>query len=94
MPAETMHADEVDIDSALVGRLVAAQFLEWAALPIEPVPFFGTENALYWLGNDMVVRMPRRERTSGKLEKERRWLPRRWLAEVLAADAKRSPEAL
>jgi aminoglycoside phosphotransferase (APT) family kinase protein len=71
-----MHADEVDIDSALVGRLVAAHFPEWAALPIEPVPFFGTDNALYRLGDDMVVRLPRRQRTSGTLEKERRWLPK------------------
>ena len=76
MPAKKMHADEVEIDSALVGRLVAAHFPEWAALPIEPVPFFGTDNALYRLGDDMVVRLPRRERTSRTLEKERQWLPR------------------
>jgi aminoglycoside phosphotransferase (APT) family kinase protein len=76
MPAEKMHADEVDVDSALVGRLVAAHFPEWAALLIEPVPFFGTDNALYRLGDDMVARLPRRERTSRTLEKEGQWLPR------------------
>lgn len=36
----------------------------------------GTDNALYRLGDDMVVRLPRRERTSKTLEKERQWLPR------------------
>jgi len=76
MPAEKMHADEVDTDVPLVRRLLAAQFPQWADLPIEPVRPFGTDNALYRLGDDMVVRLPRRERTSRTLEKERQWLPR------------------
>jgi aminoglycoside phosphotransferase (APT) family kinase protein len=76
MPAEKMHADEVDTDAALVGRLLAEQFPQWADLAIEPVLPFGTDNALYRLGDDMVVRLPRRERTSRTLEKERQWLPR------------------
>ena len=76
MPTGKMHADEVDTDVSLVGRLLAAQFPQWAGLPIEPVPCAGTDNALYRLGDDMVVRLPCRERTSGTLEKERRWLPR------------------
>ncbi len=71
-----MHPDEVSTDVSLVVRLLAAQFPQWAELPIEPVPSWGTDNALYRLGADMVVRLPRWERTSGTLEKERRWLPR------------------
>lgn len=71
-----MHADELDIDAALAGRLVAAQFPQWADLPIEPVLPLGTDNALYRLGDDMVARLPRRERPSLSLEKEREWLPR------------------
>ena len=59
-----MHADELEIDASLVGRLLAAQFPQWAALPIRRVPAWGTDNALYRLGDDMVARMPRRERTS------------------------------
>lgn len=76
MPAARMHADEEDVDSTLVGRLVAAQFPEWASLRIEPVPFFGTDNAIYRLGDDMVVRLPRRQQNTLQLERERRWLPR------------------
>jgi aminoglycoside phosphotransferase (APT) family kinase protein len=76
MPTGRMHADELDIDAALVGRLVAAQFPQWADLPIEPVLPRGTDNALYRLGDDVVARLPRRERTSGTLVKERKWLPR------------------
>jgi aminoglycoside phosphotransferase (APT) family kinase protein len=71
-----MHADEVPTDVALAQRLIAAQFPEWAALPVEPVPFRGTDNALYRLGEDKVVRLPTRPRTAMTLEKERRWLPR------------------
>jgi aminoglycoside phosphotransferase (APT) family kinase protein len=74
--AAKMHADEVDTDVALVRRLLAGQFPHWADLPIEQVRSFGTDNALYRLGGDMLVRLPRTERTSGTLEHERRWLPR------------------
>ncbi|HEY3051755.1 MAG TPA: phosphotransferase, partial [Gaiellaceae bacterium] len=71
-----MHADEIDIDADLVGRLVAEQFPEWAALPLVQVRPYGTDNALYRLGDDLVVRLPRRERTAVTLKKERRWLPK------------------
>ncbi len=71
-----MHADEVDTDASLVGRLIAGQFPEWAELPIRPVPAGGTDNALYRLGGRMVVRLPRHERTAGTLEQEHRWLPK------------------
>ena len=57
-----MHVDAVHTDAALVRRLLAAQFPEWAALPIERVPSSGTDNALYRLGNDMVARLPRTHR--------------------------------
>src|SRR5512132_2607618 len=71
-----MHADEVHTDRSLVGRLLAAQFPAWAALPIEHVPSSGTDNALYRLGDDMVVRLPRRKRPMEALAKELLWLPR------------------
>jgi aminoglycoside phosphotransferase (APT) family kinase protein len=71
-----MHADEVEIDVSLVRRLLAGQFPQWAELPLERVPSAGTDNALYRLGDDMVVRLPRRQRTAETLAKERRWLPR------------------
>jgi aminoglycoside phosphotransferase (APT) family kinase protein len=49
MPAEKMHADEVDTDVSLVRRLLAAQFPHWADLPIAPVESDGTDNAIYRL---------------------------------------------
>jgi aminoglycoside phosphotransferase (APT) family kinase protein len=71
-----MHADELDIDATLVRRLLFEQFPHWADLPIAPVLPMGTDNALYRLGDDMVVRLPRRARDGIVLEKERRWLPK------------------
>ena len=38
-----MHDDEVETDATLVTRLVAAQFPEWASLPVEPVASTVTE---------------------------------------------------
>lgn len=70
-----MHADEIPTDVPLVRRLLAAQFPEWAALPIEPVSSSGTDNALYRLGADMVVRLPRIHWAVGGVEKDFRWLP-------------------
>jgi aminoglycoside phosphotransferase (APT) family kinase protein len=70
-----MHDDEVDIDVSLVRRLVAAQFPQWAALPIHPFPSAGTANAMYRLGADMAVRLPRTLEVTREVEKEHRWLP-------------------
>jgi aminoglycoside phosphotransferase (APT) family kinase protein len=70
-----MHADEVDVDALLVGRLVAEQFPKWGSLPIEPVEPRGTDNALYRLGDDLVARLPRTDRTAIRVAKEREWLP-------------------
>ncbi|HEX8600634.1 MAG TPA: aminoglycoside phosphotransferase family protein [Chloroflexia bacterium] len=75
MPAGKMHADEVETDVALVRRLLAAQFPHWADLPIEPVRSAGTDNAIYRLGGDMAVRLPRIAWAIPQVEKEHRWLP-------------------
>lgn len=76
MLAHKMHADEVDTGEALVRRLLAAQFPQWAGLPIQPVPSAGTDNAIYRLGDDLAVRLPRIHWATGQVDKERRWLPR------------------
>jgi aminoglycoside phosphotransferase (APT) family kinase protein len=76
MSAGKMHVDEVDIDSSLVARLLTTQFPQWADLPISPVHSAGTDNALYRLGDDMVVRLPRIHWATGQVDKEHQWLPR------------------
>jgi aminoglycoside phosphotransferase (APT) family kinase protein len=76
MNVRKMHSDEVDTDVSLVGRLLAGQFPQWADLPLKPVRSAGTDNALYRLGEDLVVRLPRIHWATGQVEKEQRWLPR------------------
>lgn len=76
MPARRMHAGEVGTSVDLVRRLLAAQFPRWTGRPIAPVPSAGTDNALYRLGDDLVVRLPRIHWATGQIELERTWLPR------------------
>lgn len=75
MAAPKMHADELDIDAALVARLVADQFPRWAGLPVTAVPSAGTDNAMFRLGDELVVRLPRIPGAAGQVDKEQRWLP-------------------
>jgi aminoglycoside phosphotransferase (APT) family kinase protein len=76
MSVTKMHADEVETSAALVRRLLAAQFPHWANLPVAPVPSAGTDNALYRLGDELVVRLPRIAGATGQVDKDHRWLPR------------------
>lgn len=76
-----MHADEVDIDEALVRRLVEGQFPAWGGLSVERVDSAGTSNVMFRLGADMVVRLPRLSGSAEDVEREHRWL--RVLAAVL-----------
>ena len=72
-----MHADELETDDALVRRLLAGQFPQWAELPIEALPAGGTDNAIYRLGDQLSVRLPRRrDWAAGSLDKEFEWLPK------------------
>jgi aminoglycoside phosphotransferase (APT) family kinase protein len=75
MATGKMHVDEIDTDAGLVQRLLAAQFPQWAALPVAPLQSSGTDNALYRLGDDKVVRLPRIQAATGQVDKENRWLP-------------------
>ena len=75
MPAVNMPAAEVHIDASLVRRLVASQFPAWAGLPVERVSSGGWDNAIYRLGPDLAVRLPRRKMAADLVEKEQRWLP-------------------
>jgi aminoglycoside phosphotransferase (APT) family kinase protein len=59
------------IDTALVRRLLRGQFPEWADRPISPVTSGGTVNAVFRLGDDLTVRLPR---TAEDVAKEHRIL--------------------
>ncbi|MGW4895484.1 aminoglycoside phosphotransferase family protein [Kitasatospora sp. NPDC004240] len=70
-----MHADEPDIDDDLVRRLLAAQFPRWAGLPLKRVASSGTDNAMFRLGDELAVRLPRTAWAVNGITHERRWLP-------------------
>jgi aminoglycoside phosphotransferase (APT) family kinase protein len=70
-----MHDDELSIDADLVARLIAAQFPEWASQALEPLHPPGTDNAIFRLGDDKAVRLPRIDGAVGQVEKDRLWLP-------------------
>jgi len=71
----SMHVDQIDSDAALARSLVAGQFPQWAVLPVVEVSSTGTDNALYRLGGDLVVRLPLRPSATAPVEREHRWLP-------------------
>jgi aminoglycoside phosphotransferase (APT) family kinase protein len=67
---------KVNIDAALVRRLIATQFPRWKDLAIRPVDFGGWDNRTFRLGDGMTVRLPSAAAYSLQVEKEHRWLPR------------------
>jgi aminoglycoside phosphotransferase (APT) family kinase protein len=69
-----MHRDR--IDAALAARLVAAQFPDWADLPVVPVEVDGWDNRTFRLGDAMTMRLPTAEGYVHSVEKEQSWLPR------------------
>ncbi len=66
--ATRMHEDQVDIRPATVVRLVRAQFPRWRELTVRPLSSYGTVNALFRLGADLVARFP----LQPSLDEERR----------------------
>ena len=74
MPANPMPAADVDISADLVRRLLASQHPDLARLPVEFLAN-GWDNALFRLGTELVVRMPRRQLGATIITREQRWLP-------------------
>ena len=71
-----MHEDEVEVDEALVRRLLAGQMPDLADRPLTIVEPWGTDHAVWRLGDDLAVRLPRIGWATGQSEREATWLPR------------------
>jgi aminoglycoside phosphotransferase (APT) family kinase protein len=70
------HQDgRAGIDAALVRRLIASQFAQWAELPVTPVKIDGWDNRTYRLGSDLTARLPTHESYTAAVHKEHQWLP-------------------
>jgi aminoglycoside phosphotransferase (APT) family kinase protein len=74
--AKKMHDGEIDINAELVHRLLLTQFPHLCDRPLKEVRSTGTVNAIYRLGDDLCVRLPRVQHWAGDLEKELEWLPK------------------
>jgi aminoglycoside phosphotransferase (APT) family kinase protein len=61
-----MHSDQVDITVDDVARIVAEQVPEWRSLSLRVVPSHGTVNALFRLGDEIVLRFPLKPSRSGE----------------------------
>jgi aminoglycoside phosphotransferase (APT) family kinase protein len=66
---------EVEIDAGLVRRLLAAQFPQWADLPVRAELSAGWDNVIYRLGADLAVRLPGRLIGAEQVARQHRWLP-------------------
>ncbi|KCZ88898.1 aminoglycoside phosphotransferase family protein [Hyphomonas johnsonii] len=72
--AQSSPAADVDITPALVHALIAAQHPDLADRPVRLLDA-GWDNVMYRLGDDLLVRLPRRAVADAPLRKEQVWLP-------------------
>jgi aminoglycoside phosphotransferase (APT) family kinase protein len=70
-----LHEDELPVDLALVRALVDDQLPAYASLPLHRLAASGSDNALFRLGDDLLVRVPRQPGGSRTIAREARWLP-------------------
>jgi aminoglycoside phosphotransferase (APT) family kinase protein len=68
-----VNKDEITADVA--ARLVAAQFPQWAGLPVTPVTLDGWDNTTFRLGDELSIRLPSAGSCVPQVAKEHRWLP-------------------
>ena len=68
-----MHDDELTVTEAQVRALLADQHPQWADLPVRALPHRGTDHAMFRLGEDHAVRLPRIEWARGCVDREWEW---------------------
>lgn len=73
--AGVLHDDEIPIDAGLVRALVDQAMPQSAGLPVRRLDSSGSTNALFRLGENLLVRLPRQPGGSAAIAKEARWLP-------------------
>jgi aminoglycoside phosphotransferase (APT) family kinase protein len=70
-----VHADNMDVDTALVRGLLSAQFPHWAELPLVRTRTSGTDHAVFRLGDELALRLPLRPSVIHQADRDQRWLP-------------------
>jgi len=74
-PDYQIHDQEFPLGDDLVRRLADHQFPQYAALPLHRRAASGSTNALFRLGDRLLVRFPRQPGGGEAIHKEWRWLP-------------------
>jgi aminoglycoside phosphotransferase (APT) family kinase protein len=69
-----MHPGQLALSVDQVAALVADQFPQWRGLPVLPVRSTGTVNALFRLGDDLVLRFPLLPGSGVGVAEKRAWL--------------------
>ena len=70
-----LHEDEIEVDDDLVRQLLTTLSPAYDDLPLRRFDATGSDNALFRLGDDLLVRVPRQPGGTRTIEKEQRWLP-------------------
>jgi aminoglycoside phosphotransferase (APT) family kinase protein len=73
--AQSLHSDEIPIDAELVRALVGRAMPDYADAPVRRLASSGSTNALFRLGEEFLVRLPRQPGGSATISKEAKWLP-------------------
>lgn len=68
-----LHDDEIPIDLDLVRNLVDTEFPQYADLRLRRLGASGSTNALFRLGEELLVRLPRQPGNGAAIEQEQRW---------------------
>jgi aminoglycoside phosphotransferase (APT) family kinase protein len=71
-----MTEEALEITPQQVRRLLEAQFPQWADQSLVALDSAGVDNAMFRLGSNLVVRLPRKESAAASIKKEQIWLPR------------------
>jgi len=73
--APALHSDEIPIDVELVQGLLRRALPAHADAPVRQLASSGSTNALFRLGDELLVRLPRQAGGSASISKEATWLP-------------------
>jgi len=69
-----MHPDDLTLTDADIHALLTEHAPQWATLPLLHVDSSGTDNAMFRIGSELVLRVPRRRSAVALLSKELDWL--------------------
>ncbi|MFV2102373.1 aminoglycoside phosphotransferase family protein [Micromonospora sp. LOL_024] len=70
-----LHQNEIPVGEETIRSLLREQCPQWARLSLSPAGA-GTDNTMYRLGDELLVRLPRTADKARSLHKEQEWLPR------------------